>query len=41
MTAEQKEIYKKKLNNISEWINSNEDIIFKAYIDILIKNKYL
>lgn len=39
MSSEEKEKYKEELCVISDWIYENREIIFKAYIDILMINK--
>lgn len=38
-TLEEKEQYKRNIINVTDWIESNNEIIFKAYVDILIRNK--
>ncbi|WP_294157027.1 hypothetical protein [uncultured Clostridium sp.] len=39
MSSEEKEKYKEELCAISDWIYENREIIFKAYIGILMINK--
>lgn len=39
MSEDERETYKEELCRISDWIYANREIIFKAYIDILMINK--
>lgn len=39
MSEKEKELYKEELCKVSDWMESNREIIFKAYVDILMINK--